>query len=220
MTLLVFERLAGSPPPERELLTLEADGSAVAWLSNGPAVGRFGGPVVDLVAIRGAAEAVADLDVPGPIQVPPGAAIETIATAGRTARFVARRPVTGPWAPLVEACRSALKAISASPVAAIAGTVLPDGRFRLDHRGTEALPVELASLQVRFTLWRDGAEAGEGSAANAGQGRVHAGPGWSLELAPELLDLTGGGTLVAEATFVADDDGVFVPVRISANAAV
>jgi len=220
MTLLVFERLAGSPPPERELLTLEADGSAVAWLSNGPAVGRFGGPVAELAAIRAAAATVEGADVPGPLQVPPGAAVETIEAGGRTARFVARRPVTGPWAPLVEACRAALKAINTAPVAAIAGTVLPDGRLRLEHRGTEPLAVELASLQVRFTLWRDNAEAGDARTGNAGQGAVDVGPGWSLDLEATGLELTGGGILVAEATFVANDGGVFVPVRISANTTV
>jgi hypothetical protein len=221
MTLVEFKRLADAPPPERELLVVEDDGRAVAWRSNGRAVGRFAGPVRNAGGLRAAAESAMQADPPAVDGPRADASVEVVTTAGRTARVAARRPVEGPWSALVEACRSELDAITGSPLAAIAGVVLPGGRLRLEHRGTEPLPVELGALAATFKLWREGRLAASASIPAGGApgnlGSLEAGPGWTLELGPDGLDLAGGGILAVEATFVADDGGVYVPMRITAS---
>ena len=73
------------------------------------------------------------------------------------------------------------------------------------------MTLELDSLPVSLTLWRDAREAARGSAA-ASAGRVEAGPGWSLDVPRASIDLGGGGKLVAVASFIAEDEGVFVPM--------
>jgi len=54
----------------------------------------------------------------------------------------------------------------------------------------------------------------------AGFGRVDAGPGWTMQLAAPAVDAWGGGTLVAVASFVADDAGIYVPVAITARVSI
>jgi hypothetical protein len=218
VTMLVeFRRLSDTPPPERELLEVADDGTATAWRSNGAAIGRFAGPVADASDLRTFVAAAREADPPEPGEVPPGASVETIETGGATGRVVSRRQVAGPWAPLVEACRAILGEIVESPVAAIGLVLAADGGMRLEHRGTEPLAVELASLAGGLKLWRDGVQVGGGPARGPDADRVEAGPGWALELALSDLDTTGGGILVGEVTFVADDGGVYVPVRLSAS---
>lgn len=217
MSLVVFRRLSSAPPPERELLTVADDGRVEAWRSNGAAVGRFAGTAPDLEALRAAVAAARAGSAPAAAELPAGASVEEVEIEGATARFEARAPVDGAWAPLVEACRSLLDSVVASPVAAIGLDLDEGGGMRLEHRGTETLPIELASLRTELVLWRDGAEAARGGTSDLGLGRVEAGPGWAVELQAPSMDLSGGGKLVATASFVADDGGVFVPVTITAR---
>ena len=219
MTLVDFKRLSDAPPPIRELLAVDDDGGATAWRSNGPAVGRFAGPVADLPGLRAAVDAARAAEPPdGDLRA--DAVAEVIETGGRRARVAARLPVEGPWGALVEACRRVLDEVTTSPVVAIAGDVGPGARLRLEHRGDGTLTLELASLDVTFRLWRDGAQAGEARVRGAGEAldRLDAGAGWSLEVAAEDMDLSGGGILAAEASFVVEDEGVLVPVRVSVTA--
>ena len=220
MTLVTYSRLAAAPPPERELLEVEPDGRARAWRSNGTVIGRFGGTAGDLAGLRAAVEEAAAGEPPAVAVLPPGAALEIVETAGQTARLEARAPVDGSWAGLVELCRRELDAQVASPVAAIAGILGADGGFRLEHRGSESLSLELGALAVEMVLWRDGAEAARGRVTGAGFGRVDAGPGWTMQLAAPAVDAWGGGTLVAVASFVADDAGIYVPVAITARVSI
>lgn len=224
MTLVEFKRLADAPPPERELLAVDDEGRAVAWRSTGTAVGRFSGAVRELDALQAAVASAGRADPPVAGDLRPDASVEVVTTGGRTARVAARRPVEGAWSPLVEACRSELDAITGSPLAAVAGTVLPWGGLRLEHRGADPLPLELGSLAATFKLWREGRLAASAPIPEGGApgdlGSVEAGPGWAVELRPDGLDLAGGGILAVEATFVADDGGVYVPVRITATAEV
>lgn len=224
-TLVTFSRLAAAPPPERELLTILDDGRAFAWRSTGSAIGRFGGLVPDLDTLRStAATAIASVAGPhrdaGPLELPPGAAYELVEAGRSMARFEARADVAGPWAPLVGRCRALLDELITSPLAAIAATVEQDGLVRLVHLGPDPLPVELASLEVGLTLWRQGIESARARTTGLGLGRVDAVPGWSLEIAAPDLDLGGGGNLVALASFVADDAGIFVPVTLTAHRAI
>lgn len=220
MTVVAFRRLSAAPPPERELLTVHDDGRAEAWRSNGAAIGRFAGPVPDLEAFRAAAAAAAGAGAPPSPELPAGASLDEVEIGGVTARFEARDPVEGPWAALVEACRALLDGLVASPVAAIGLEVSADGGLRLLHRGSDVLPVELSSLRTELVLWRDGTEVTRKGSADHGLGRVEAGPGWSAEVAAPPGAIEGSGRLVATASFVAEDGGVFVPVTVTARTTV
>jgi len=220
MTLVTYSRLADAPPPERELLEVEPDGRARVWRSNGTAIGRFGGTAGDLAGLRAAAEEAAAGEPPTVGELPPGAALEIVAAGARPARRAPPAAVAGSWAQVVDLCRGELDAQVAWPVAAIAGVLGADGGFRLEHRGSETLPIELGALVVEVVLWRGGAEAARGRMPGEGLGRVEAGPGWSIQLAGPAVDLRGGGTLVAVASFVADDAGIYVPVAITARATI
>ena len=211
--LVSFARIAFSPPPLREMLAVRADGTATGWRSNGPVVGRFASRVDGLEALRAAVAGVAadEGPPPGPVELVPDAAWEEVSAGGHTARFAADDEVEGPWGVLVDRCRGLLDEVSGSPSAAIAVLVDGGGHVRLEHRGDGTLPLELGSLQVSLTLWRDGREAAQAGTGTS-VGRVEAGPGWSLDVPDASIDLKGGGKLVAVASFIADDDGVFVPV--------
>jgi hypothetical protein len=208
--LVGFARVAFSPPPLRELLTVRADGTASAWRSNGPVVGRFAGPADGIDALRAAVERAAAAGEPEPLELPPDAAWEEVRAAGRTGRFETDAPAPEPWTDLVDRCRALLDSLAASPEAAVAIVLDPDGRVRLEHRGGGTIVLELDSLQVSLTRWRDGREAGR-AATPVPAGRVEAGPGWSLDV-PDIPVGGDGGRLVAVATFLADDEGVVVPM--------
>jgi len=220
MPLVAFRRLNDAPPPERELLTVADDGTAEGWRSSGPVIGRFAGPVADPAGLRASVDAVAGVDPPVTSEAPPDASIETVEVEGCAASVEAGLPMDGPWGALLEACREVLDAVVEAPVAAIGADLAPSGELRLEHRGTEALAIEPASLRAELVLWRDGREAGRASVAGPGGSRIEAGPGWSLELPAPSLDLAGGGRLVATVSLVADDGGIDVPVTITARATV
>jgi hypothetical protein len=220
MPLIVFRRLNDAPPPERELLTVADDGRADVWRSSGPAVGRFAGDVPGVEALRAAVTAVEGAEPPATPGLPPDASVETVEAGGRTAQVEAGLPLPGPWGALVGICRSLLDALVESPVAAIAAELAPDGGLRLEHRGSEAMTLELGSLRAEVVRWRDGREAGRAAVEGPGGGRVEAGPGWSLALPAPALDLAGGGRLVATVSLVADDRGIETPVTITARATV
>jgi hypothetical protein len=218
VTRIGYRRIAPGRPPERELLAVEADGSATGWRSNGPIVGRFAGRPPGVEAVLSLAEAALALD-PAPLpELPPGAAVETVEAGSVSARFLAGRTPDGPWGELLAACREALEHLAALPLAAVAGELDADGTLRLVHRGSEVLPLELGRLLVRTVRMRDGLETGRGQATPPGLGRVDAGPGWTLEVPGDGTPAAGDGTLWAEVTFVADDGGVYIPMRLSATA--
>ena len=182
MTLVTYSRLADSPPPERELLEVEPDGRARAWRSNGTVIGRFGGTAGDLAGLRAAVEEAAAGEPPAVAALPPGAALEIVETGGQTARLEARAPVDGPWAGLVELCRRELDAQIDAPLAAIAGVLGTDGGFRLEHRGSESLSLELGALAF-VCMWREPQEtAEERAAADRGFQYLEAFPGTHLGL--------------------------------------
>jgi hypothetical protein len=216
--LVTFARIAFSPPPLRELLAVGADGAATGWRSNGPAVGRFASRVETMEPLRAAIAGLAAGagQSPDSLELVPDAAWEEIGAAGQTARFAADDEVVGPWGAVVDQCRQLLEKVSESPTAAIVALVDAGGHVRLEHRGDDSLPLELAALKVLLTLWRDGQEAARAATGTRGE-RVEAGPGWSLDLPDASIDLRGGGKLVAEASFTADDEGVLVPVSVTGH---
>lgn len=216
MSEIAFRRLADSPPPERELLVVGDDGTARAWRSNGPVIGRFEGSAPDLADLRTAVDSLSGVEPPGAPHLPAGAALEVLEPGdGRQGRFVGGAPADGPWGAALEACRRLLDRAVDAPAAAIALVLLDDGHLRLAHRGSEVLPIELGSLRLDLVLWRDGIPVTQATTLQPGLGTVMAAPGWAVDLAIPSLDPAGGGTLVATAAFVAEDSGVYVPVRIT-----
>ena len=143
MTLVDFKRHSDAPPPIRELLAVEDDGLATAWRSNGPAVGRFSGPVADRAGLEAAVDAARAAEPPE-AALRADAVAERIETGGRQARVAAWLPGDGPWGPLADACRRLLDEMVTAPTAAIGGVLGPGARLRLEHRGDAPLPLELA----------------------------------------------------------------------------
>jgi hypothetical protein len=90
-------------------------------------------------------------------------------------------------------------------------------RWRLEHRGTATLALELDHAQLVLTLWRDGQEAGRAGTGPLAAGRVEAGPGWALDLEVPGAPDPSGGILLARVELVAEDAGVLVPMSVQAE---
>jgi hypothetical protein len=219
MTMLRFQRLSGYPPPEREMLDIADDGTFTLWRSMGPVVGRFGGKVPDRDELAALVAAVEGSDPPEPGELPADAATETVETDGGTATVEAGEAVDGPWGDLFAAGRKLADELRDQPVAAIAIEVdASDGVVRLTQRGDGVLPLELDRARVSARAWKDGRQAGGGTTDELGLGRVEAGPGWSTSIDLPDTDAPSGARLTVEASFVADDEGIYVPVVASARA--
>ncbi|HEY6569138.1 MAG TPA: hypothetical protein VIZ22_02560 [Candidatus Limnocylindrales bacterium] len=222
MTLVTWRRLSSMPPPERELLDVEADGSFRLWRSIAPVVGRFGGslPAGVVSELEGLVSAVGSAAAPRPGSLPADASVEQLEVGGARSVFEAGAEADPPWGDLLAACRRIADARTDAPVAAIALEVgLTDGRarIRLVQRGTGTLPVELASGRAKVAVWR-GMENPANALAGFDLGRVEAGPGWDAETTAELPVLEAGDKVTATVTFIVDDGGVFIPVAMSATA--
>lgn len=212
VSLLRYRRLSSAPPPERELLTVEPDGSWTGWRSGGSMVGRFGGRIADPDWLRALADRAAAGDAPAGGELPFDAAYERIEAGGREASLRAGAGVPGAWGELVAWCRDRIDAMTLDPVAAIEVEPTSPTTIRLRHRGTEVLPLELASLSVEVGWLRDGVQVRSAMAGSAGLGRVEAGPGWSLDVAVDDPAPAPSDTITAWAELVVDDHGVYVPV--------
>ncbi len=222
MSRVTFARLSDAPPPLREMLDVEADGSWRAWRSVGQAIGRFAGDGATTLAAL--AERAATESPPPTGELPPDASVDriTITQAGRRRSHVrsfgsTQRPA-GAWGELVAACRALLDDAIAHPTAAIGLVVTAPDLVRLEHRGDGPLPIELGSAQVEATVWKDGAFVVAGSGQIVA-GHVDAGPGWSLEVPLTGIDPSASGDAVVFVSFVADDGGVYIPVTLSAGRA-
>jgi hypothetical protein len=86
---------------------------------------------------------------------------------------------------------------------------------RLEHRGREALPIELDSATVAIDVWHQGLQVASAQAGPLGLGRVMAVPGGSVVFDVGEVARPAGGLLMARASLVADDEGVFVPVTVT-----
>jgi hypothetical protein len=218
VSAVTYGRFADGAPPERELLAVDDEGVATGWRSMGPIGGRVGGAVPDRAGLDAAIAAASDAPDPGPARLVPDAVREELEAGGHKVTLPLDDPPAGPWADLAAACRAALDAVTAQPVAAIEAAMDKDGGLRLAHRGAEPLTVELGSIRAKATLWRDGAEAWSADyALPPGLERTAVSEGWSLDLDPAEPVPPGGGTLVARVDLVADDEGVFVPLTLTGN---
>jgi len=217
MSTIKFERFSDRFPPERELLHIEDDGSFEMWRSYGaPAAGRFAGAVPDSPGLQDLARATRRSRPPSLGELEPDASVENLAVGNRRAEAESGSRIAGPWGELFARCRSLLRDLVDQPRAAIRATIDPSGVVRLEHQGTEPLPVELAPLEIKLVRWADAREAASDRVRPEAYGRIDAAPGWSLEI-PFNPSVMGPGQVVASVTFVAIDNGVLVPVAISAR---
>ncbi|MEI7744324.1 MAG: hypothetical protein WCK58_11335, partial [Chloroflexota bacterium] len=135
MTLLRYRRLSSAPPPDRELLTVEEDGTWSGWRSHGSVVGRFAGRLSDDAHLRGLLGAVVGAPPPRVGELRPDGAWERVLTDDAEMVVPAEAPVDGAWGALLDWCRLRLEGMTAEPVAAIVATVEASGLVRLEHRG-------------------------------------------------------------------------------------
>jgi hypothetical protein len=216
VSLVRLSRLSDAPPPARELLDVDDDGSVAGWLSQGPAIGRFAGSVPDITGLRGLVDAAAGTDPPSTATFPHDATIDRLRVAGDELVTSDKTTPDGAWGELLAATRALLDGLVGSPAAAIALEVAGPGLVRLVHRGSDVLPIRLETLTIDVTRWRDDNPVGSKELSGLGLGRVEAGPGWSQDLpidgGPEGEP---GDLLTAVAWFVAEDDGVYVPVLVT-----
>jgi hypothetical protein len=215
VTLLAFRRFNDAPPPERELLTIEDGGAYALWRSIGPVVGRFGGRVPELEALRRLVEATSNVAAPDRSEFTPDASVEELEVGDVTATVEADDRPEGPWGELFAACRRLLAELTDQPIAAVAATIESHDRLRLDHRGTEALPLELEFARAELRLWSEGQLAATAVVEGLGPGRVEAGPGWSLTVEAPGIEADAAGILTAAVSLVADDGGVYVPLEVA-----
>jgi hypothetical protein len=214
--LVAFRRIGGRWPPEREMLEVDADGDARLWRSIGHVVGRFAGPVPNFAELRDLVKTAENADPPTPAAVPPDAPVEELEAGGRKFHFEEGVDPDGPWGKLANTCRRLMTTLMDKQLAVIRIESHGVGSIRLEHAGSGKLTVELDEAKATLELWRDGKVASQAEAGPLGGGRVEAGPDWSLEIDVPGIDATGGGRLTSRVTFVADDEGVFVPMSVSA----
>jgi hypothetical protein len=179
-----FERVGGrEPPPDRERLQVEDDGSFTLWRSNwSPVVGRFGGRLADS-ELEGLREDITAAAATGSSSLTPypDAAIDIVEAGGASAMAGQHQVIEGPWGDLFARLRRLLGALTDQPVAAIA--VERNGlAARLVHRGGETLDLDLQGLWVRVVQWdKEYTKVGDWSARHPGKA-LAAGPGWALDL--------------------------------------
>lgn len=217
--LVAFRRIGGSPPPEREMLEIDDDGEARLWRSIGHVVGRFGGPAPHVGKLRELVKAAESVDPPDEAEdaeVPADAPIEEIEVGGRTVSFEEGVDPDGPWGALAKACRNLMTELLDQPLAAIRIAAHDAGSIRLEHVGSAAVTVELDAAEAKLELWRDRRLASHASTGPLGGGRLDAGPGWTLDIDVRGIDPGDGGRLTARVEFVADDEGVYVPMSVNA----
>ena len=235
MSLVAFERYGDRFPPERELLSVEADGSFRMWRSFGAAAaGRFAGAVADVAALADLAERALAADPPGAGTVEADGSVEIVTAGAVKVEVEAGARVPGPWGELLARLRQLLDELVSQPLATVGGRLDRGGAFHLEHGGSAVLPLELGHLRVRVVRWSGGVEAAVAEGSPGGLGHVEAGPGWALDVPFDGVVVGGGrdgggdggdgdggggggGRVVGTATFVAVDDGVYVPVVVTAH---
>jgi len=182
--ILRFEITNGSRSPAlAESVELGDDGTISGWRTVSPAgVGWFARrlPEAELAEVRALAGAVRT--APAPSLARPGASTETL-----------ELDATGPYSiagsrdGLAVAARQLVQRLTDFPRAAVTVTHPSPEVARLEHRGTEPLRLDLASVAVSAAVWRGYYEpAGTWSGVIGGPGEIEAGPGWTLDLPLEV----------------------------------
>jgi hypothetical protein len=225
--IVTYLRAGGmQPPPDREELTIENDGSFRLWRSVGwatyppTAIGLFAGKLepetVD--ALKGE---VAAANKVGKIKkIPmPGSAVEEINTGKARAEILDYVELETGWKELVERLRQMLHDLTASPRAAIELHYLTDkNELELVQLGTTALKLDLSELAIsaRHMDKKTYSTVAEWK-TNQNMGKITAEPGWVLNL-PIKPDFTlnEDSEVLVFATFTIFDGNKRVPISIQA----
>jgi hypothetical protein len=221
MTRVTFSRTSDEPPPPlQERLTIGEGGAWTAWLSTGPAVGHFGGPADPAgpgARILGLAEAAAGVAPPDGGKAAFDATIDRVTVDGRTLATEYRQDVDGPWGELLHECRSFLDAAASFPVAAIGLAIAAPDRARLEHRGSDTIGVNVGGARAEGTVWTESGEYLTRGTARLDGALVEAGPGWSVDVPLEGLDLSRPGNLVVTMELTVFDEEGPVVAQLSAG---
>lgn len=217
------------PPRDREILTIEEDGSFTMWRSVGSAVqppspvGRFAGQLdaPTLESLKASVKAVA-LEGDLAIKPKPSSAVVNIETDRVKARMGIHDEPVGSWAELAESLKGLLGKLTNSPVAAITLDVDEGGRYaRLIHLGQQPLLLDLSQLEVRAVLWEGHMKVGDWSTSSGdsgGNGQISAELNWEMNLPfDHHFDLAGEQTVVAYVTFSISHEDRFIPVKLTSN---
>ncbi len=225
--IVKYRRRGGHrPPPDRETLDIDDDGSFSMWRSVPPAplpAGRFQGTLSGEDAEALAAEAAAAAAAGGLEVLPkPGAAIETYEVAGAKAKLGHHDEPEGPWGQLIEHVRDLSEDLTDQPRAAISVEVEPGGSAaRLVHLGDEPLRLDLRDLSVRAVQWEQHQPAGDWRSAEGHPGpsaQLTAEPGWRLDLPFDHgFSAAEGREIVAYVTLGAFDDDVAVHLSLTSR---
>ncbi len=187
MKIMYTRRGGRMPPPDRELLTIEPDGSFTMWRSvNTPACGRFAGRLsVETwnVLQRDGVAAVQAGVLNRPIL--PDSAIETIQIEETWAKLGHTDTPDGAWGQMAIHLRQLLTSLCQEAEAAVSLHISPQAtRAKLVHQGQRPLSLDFSRLSVRAILW-GGYYEQQGNwswSAPASLGHVEATPGWEFEL--------------------------------------
>ena len=228
--IIRYARSGGQPPPpDREILTIEEDGSFTMWRSIGSAVqppspvGRFSGQLNDqnLVSLKAAIEAV-NLEGDLVIKLKPGSAVVNIDTGQVKARMGNHDEPDNSWLQLAELLKGLLKQLSQYPEAAMILTVSDDGqKTRLKHLGRRSLQLDLSQLTVRAVLWEGYKKVDDWTLSEGGAKEddpTTADIGWQMDLPFEhLFEPRDGQSVVAYVTLSIFHEGRFIPVRLTST---
>ena len=160
--IIRYARSGGHPPPpDREILTIDEDGTFTMWRSIGSAVqpsspvGRFAGRLDDQT-LESLKSAIVEVALVGDIttKLKPGSAVVNIDTGLVKARMGIHDEPENAWSQLVAIMKGLLKQLTTKPEAAISLTVSDDGRrAHLEHLGQQPLELDLSQLTVYAVLW-------------------------------------------------------------------
>ena len=208
-------------PARAEMIEVADDGAISGWRTvSTSGVGWFSGllPEDEAAVLRTAVSAVDGVAPPSGLPAP-GAPTETLELGDggpvSVEHVVGSDP--GAWSQLVAGARQLLERLTDFPRAAIGISLPAADRARLEHLGTDALELDLATVTVEATAWRGYYEpAGDWSGAVAGPERMEAGPGWThdLQLGLDYED-SPAITVHVSATFAIVAGDRSVPVQVS-----
>lgn len=128
----------------------------------------------------------------------------------------------GTWGDLVAVARRLLDDLADQPEAALAMDLGTEGgrvQVHLRQLGGGDLRVLLGAGRLEMSVERSGGGVA-GTVVGFAAGEAIVGPGWSLATAVDGLAPQAGDRLAAEATFVVDDGGIYVPVVLGGRLAV
>jgi hypothetical protein len=228
--IIRYARSGGHPPPpDREILTIEEDGSYTMWRSIGSAVhppspvGRFTGQL-DTQTLNSLKTAVDAVSLEGDlvIKLKPGSAVVNIDTGRVKARLGIHDEPDNAWSQLAEHLKGLLKQLTDSPEAAIILTVSDDGRrARLEHLGQQSLQLDLNRLTVQAVLWEGYAMVDDWSLSESAPSEndpISADINWQMDLPFDHHFEPGDEqNVVAYVTFSIFHEGRFIPVKLTSS---